>query len=320
MSNNIMQVINETNPAQIPDLEIVRKKYIENYNACNREKVGELMYHRNVVHFKQMMMANDKLKQADRFSLYACFVTAAVNGYSLDPADNEVYLIPRDGKAMLDRQAGAYVRRLIRTGQIKHAEQAKLVYEGDTFQVENGRVIRHVENYQTDNIIAGYVRFVIDDTGADRYFVYRKSDFESWRKKSPNPKSVEKDGKFGKYVSESLWDNGIVGGTQPEPNFLRTKIIKHAAKEKCWATGTTLIQIEHYAEVEIETNREDFKNPLLDDAGTNQPQLPNAAPAPTPAATPSPQNMTVVDDDFVPETTSQAPTVVHDEDDFLSSK
>ena len=313
-----MQVIQETNPAQIPELDIVRKKYIENYDACHPGKNGELMYHRNVVHFKQQIIGSQNLQQADRFSLYACFVTAAVNGYSFDPADNEVYLIPRDGKAMLDRQAGAHVKRLIRTGQIRFAEQAKLVYEGDVFQVENGRVIRHVENYQTDKIIAGYVRFVIDENGTDRYFVYRKSDFDSWRKKSPNPKTIEKEGKYGKYLSESLWDNGILGGTQAEPNFLRTKIIKHAAKEKCWATGTTIIKIEHYAEVEFESDREDYKNP--NDTDNN-----DTTPAPTPiqlpqTAAPSQQHVTTVkDDDFVPENAQQAATVVHDDDDFLNS-
>lgn len=317
MSNtSIMQVINDSAPAQIPELDIVRKKYIENYDACHPGKNGELMYHRNVVHFKQQILGSEKLKKADKFSLYACFVTAAVNGYSFDPADNEVYLIPRDGKAMLDRQAGAYVKRLIRSGQIKFAEQAKLVYEGDVFQVENGRVIRHVENFQTDKIIAGYVRFVIDDNGTDRYFVYRKSDFESWRKKSPNPNTVMKKGHYGEYLSESLWDNGIVGGTQPEPNFLRTKIIKHAAKEKCWATGTTVIKIEHYAEVEFESGREDFKN--LNDADNNgTPPAPTTIPLPQSGAPSQQQGTTVTDDDFVPDNAPKSATVVHDDDDFL---
>lgn len=308
-SESIMQVIKNTQPAQIPELDFVRKKYIDNYNACHVEKIGELVYHRNVIHYKQAIMSNQKLANADPFSMYACFVTAAVNGYSLDPADNEVYLIPRDGKVMLDRQAGAYVRRLIRTGQIKFAEQAKLVYEGDIFQVENGRVIRHVENYQSDNIIAGYVRFVIDEKGADRYFVYRRSDFESWRKKSPNPRTIEKSGQHGKYLSESLWDNGVLNGTQPEPNFLRTKIIKHAAKEKCWATGTTLIQIEHYAEVEIETNNEDYKD-------GSRIELP-ASTGQQPIQTQTP--IKVTDDDFVSdEKPAQAATVSHNEDDFMN--
>lgn len=264
---NLMQVINETNPTQIPELEFVRKKYIENYNACNREKIGELMYHRNVIHFKQSIAGSNPLQKCDRFSLYACFATAAVNGYSLDPNDNEVYLIARGGKACLDRQAGAYIKRLIRTQQIQYAEQAKLVYKGDIFQVENSRVVKHVESFQSDEIIAGYIRMVIDEQGADRFFIYRKSDWESWRKKSSNARTVEKNGQNGNYLSESLWDNGIINGTQPEPNFLRTKIVKHAAKEKCWATGTTPITVETFAEVEVDT--EDIPNNVSDEFKSN---------------------------------------------------
>lgn len=271
-AGSIMQIIQATPPNQIADLELVRERYITNFNACHKDKVGDLMYHRNVVHFKQIIQGSQQLQKSDPFSLYAAFVTAAANGYSLDPNDNEVYVIARGGKACLDRQAGAHIRRLIRTGQIQFAEQAKLVYEGDVFQVENGRVIRHMENFQSDNIIAGYVRMVIDENGSDRYFIYRKSDFESWRKKSPNPRTIEKQGQGGgTYLSESLWDNGVLGGTQPEPNFLRTKIIKHAAKEKCWAVGNTPPTVETYSEIEIDTEDTPAGTQLVQTQQTYQP-------------------------------------------------
>lgn len=251
---NMMEVIQNTPPQKIADLDIVRDRYIQNYNACHKEKAGDLMYHRNVIHFKAAIANSKDLANADRFSLYACFATAAVNGYSLDPADNEVYMIARGGKACLDRQAGAYVRRVVRTGQAQYFDQAKLVYQGDVFQVENGRVVRHVENFQSDIIIAGYVRVIIDETGADRFFIYRQSDWQAWRRKSSNPSTIIKkrhDG--GEYLSESLWDNGQINGTQPEPNFLRTKIIKHAAKEKCWYTGNTPAVVDVFEDVEIDS-------------------------------------------------------------------
>jgi recombinational DNA repair protein RecT len=312
---NLMQVISETPAVKIPELEFVRKKYIENYNACNREKIGELMYHRNVIHFKQAITGSKQLSESDPFSLYACFATAAVNGYSLDPNDNEVYLIARGGKACLDRQAGAYIKRLMRTNQIHYAEQAKLVYKGDVFHVENSRVVKHVESFETDIIIAGYIRMVIDENGADRFFIYRKSDWESWRKKSSNPRTIEKNGKNGTYLSESLWDNGIINGTQPEPNFLRTKIVKHAAKEKCWATGTTPITVETFAEVEVDTEdlpenvSPEFKNNIL-------------APKPiTPQLTEQAKevvNTNFDDDDFAntPPSTNGKGHVVMNDDDF----
>jgi len=248
---NLMATIQGTPVMQIANLDFVKEKYIYNYNACNKEKIGELMYHKNTVALMQQMASNAKLQSADPFSIYAVIVTAAANGYSLDPQDNEVYVICRDGKACLDRQAGAHVKKLQRTGQIRYADQAKLVYQGDIFEVEGGRVKRHVETFQSDTIIAGYVRMVTDSAGNDRYFIYRKSDWESWRKKSPNPKSQLRNGRNGEYTSESLWDGGIVGGTQPDPGFLRTKIIKHAASEKCWSS-ISVMPVETYAEIEIE--------------------------------------------------------------------
>lgn len=254
--NNTLELIQNTAPGKIAELDMVKEKFINNYNLANGSTQGELMYHRQLVHFNQQVLKNQSITNADKFSLYACFVTAAVNGYSFDPEDNEVYLIARGGKACLDRQAGAHVRRLIKTRQIQFAEQSKLVYRGDIFEVENGRVVRHVEKFETEEIIAGYIRFVIDEKGNDRFFIYRKSDFEAWRKKSPNPKTIQKNGQNGPYLSESLWDNGVIDGTQPEPGFLRTKIVKHACKEKCWATGSNPLGVETFEGIEVDAEDE----------------------------------------------------------------
>lgn len=313
--NNVIQIIQDTPAAQIADLSFVKDRYIQSYNQCFKTNSGDLMYHRNVIHFKQIVSASTSLMACDKFSLYACFATAAANGYSLDPADNEVYIIARGGKACLDRQAGAYVSRLVRSGQIYGAEQAKLVYDGDLFQVESGRVVKHVENFKSDIIIAGYAKMILDQTGADRFFIYRKSDWESWRKKSSNPNTVIKKNKQGQeYLSESLWDNGQVGGIQPEPNFLRTKIIKHAAKEKCWAAGVMNLTVESYPEVEVD-NDDSIKI-----AGPSQNELPEATGTFTPTMVIEPaKKLAAVDaDDFMSEPSQPvkvtAGKVIDDED------
>lgn len=233
----IMQVLKDTKPAQIAELDFVRDRYIQNYNTTHKDQMGELMYHRQLVYLKQLINGSEQLKACDPFSIYACIVTAAVNGYSLDPTEDEVYIIPRGGKAYIQKQAGAYVRRLMRTNQIVMADQAVLVYQGDIFNVMNGRVIKHVEQFQSETIIAGYVRMVIDDKGGDRFFIYRRSDWESWRSKSQQKDGVNWNYKDG----------------QPFPGFLRTKIILHACKEKCWASGSTPPNVEQFEDVEIES-------------------------------------------------------------------
>lgn len=249
----VLQQLKQTAPMAIAELDFVKDKFIKNYNYCHKEKVGELMYHRQVVHFKQIIEGSDALKACDPFSLYACFVTAAVNGYSLDPQDSEVYLIPLKGKAYMWRQAGAHVRRLIKTNQVKGADQAKLVYEGDTFEVENGKVISHKESFKSETIIAGYVKFIIDEKGNEKHFIYRKSDWEAWKNKSQQAKGENWTGNSG----------------QPIAAFLRTKIVKHACLEKCWAVGSTVPQAEQFA-IEVEgDSKEEIENRTEDVSHTD---------------------------------------------------
>lgn len=235
---DIIETINATPAGRIASLAFVQEKFIQNYNACNPDKQGELMYHRQMVHFNQIIAGSQKLQNSDRFSLYACFVTAAANGYSLDPADNTVYLVPKGGKAVLWRQAGAHVHRLIRTNQISRAEQVQLVYKGDVFKVMKSTVLEHIQNFGSNEIIAAYQEFILPD-GKSRYFIYRQSNWDEWRLKSDVP-----DGENWNWK----------GSGQPREGFLKTKITKHACMEKVWATGMNPIVPDSFQDVEIETD------------------------------------------------------------------
>lgn len=241
----IVEVIRKTAPASIAELDFVRDKYIQNYNFTHKSKVGEMMYHRQLIHFKQLIAESDKLKACDPFSLYACFLTAAVNGDSLDPNDEETYLIPLAGKARLWPQVKSRVKRLRNSGQVRFLDQAKLVYKGDEFVVEGGRVVRHAEKFESEEIIAGYVRFVLDDAGTDKYFIYRKSDWQAWRAKSPQ-------------AGGENWNTN----NQPLPSFLRTKLIKHACNDKSWSSARFSNSQAEIYNVEIDDPEEESNLPL----------------------------------------------------------
>ncbi len=282
--DKVTDILKNTPALQIVQLPLVRQKYIDNYNFSHKDKVGELMYHRQMAHFTQLLTASEDLRKCDQFSLYACFVTAAVNGYSIDPADNEVYLVPLGGKAYLWRQAGAHVKRLMNSGQVQYVDQAKLVYQDDIFEVENGRVVRHVETFKTETIIAGYVRFVIDSKGNDKYFIYRKSDWEAWKKKSMQSGGPN-------------WNNG----GQPLAGFLRTKIVKHAATDKSWATGNR--PVFEQLGVEIDEADEVQQTPVthqINSQGAIEPPI-------TPEAG---------DDSFNGNGHTPGATITHDDDNF----
>src|SRR5690606_7339609 len=79
--------------------------------------------------------------------------------------------------------------------------------------------------------------------GTDRFFIYRKSDWESWRKKSQQPNGAN-------------WnENG-----QPNAAFLRTKAVKHACKEKCWSIGNSVpVEVETFTGIEIDAEQEDLE-------------------------------------------------------------
>lgn len=245
----IMALIQNTHPMQIADLDAVRLRYIQNYNQSNREKVGDLMYHRQVIIMKQLLAESPGLQGCDKLSLYKAFMTIAIKNYSLAPEDGEVYLVPLKGKAVLWLQAGAHVKRLMQIGQITSADQAKLVYQGDEFLVEKGRVIKHVEKYASEVMVAGYIIFHLDDKGTEKHFTYRKSDWEGWRKKSQNTKT------------DNPWTSGELG--QPEPGFLRTKIVKHACTDKSWPAGYTAIHAETILDVEYDELPDDTELPKL---------------------------------------------------------
>lgn len=283
-----MDIIKNTPTSQIAELEFVKAKFIQNYNVCNPGGMGDLIYARNLAHFKQALQGSSDLRATEPFSIYACLMTIAVNGYSVDPQDGEIYLIPRGGKMCLQKQAPAHIKRLQRTNQIKDAGNAILVYEGDEYEVSRGRVIKHVEKFKSDTIIAGYIIFTLPD-GLERHITYRKSDWENWRQSSPQ-------------MNGTNWRFGETG--QPRPGFLKTKIVAHACNEKCWASGRTPATVEIYTDVEV------------DDDGIDAPAYVkhNVAAGDIPPVTP---HEVVNEEDFAASNNKkEAVGVTHDDDNF----
>ena len=310
---SMMKQIMSTAPTKIPELGIVRQRFIENYQSCNGQRnsaTAELQYNRQMIFFKQAIEANSALKNADPFSIYSCFALLAIKNWSLDPNDNQVYLVAKGGKAILWPQASAHIRRLIDTNQIKYAEQVRLVYRDDDFQVRNGRIIDHIEKFKSEEIVAGYIKFVLDDAGNEKHIIYRKSDWEAWRAKSPSK-------------NDGNWCSGEL--KQPDPGFLRTKIAKHAATEKTWASGMAAIGVgqedvianaiitpeieddpELIAQINVQKN-----GPAKSETTYEQPSMANTAHI---------EDATVVDsDDFVPNTAAsgvRTDSPMADNDDF----
>jgi hypothetical protein len=269
---SVVAVLNSTDTAGVALLEQVKHSFITNYNICNKSNLGELAYWRQVAHFTQLINASTELQKVDKFSVYACLTTLAIKDWSCDPLDDEVYLLALKGKAVIWPQAGAHIKRLIKSKQIVYADQPKFIYDGDEPVIKNGRVVEHIERMKTETILAAYIRFVLDENGSDRFFIYRKSDWDAWKAKSQN---------------KANWTSGING--QPDPGFLRTKIVKHACKEKCWATGQTDPAADTFLGTiiedpdEVRQETETTATPVFITNAQETPPIPNEeSPAPPP--------------------------------------
>ena len=230
------ELSNFQNPFAMIDSQMVRERFIKNYELASQKKDGVLAYQAQVISFRQLIQASADLQKCTIESLYKCFIQASIKGYSLDVADQQCYMYPYGAVATLQPQAGAFVEKLKRNKQILHSDQAKLVYKGDVIVVKNGKVIDHVEKFESEIIILGYVKFTRFDN-SEIYFIYRPSDWAAWRSKSP-----QKDAQN--------WKGGVEG--QPVAAFLRTKIVLHAAKEKIWSPSNTPVFFERYDDIELE--------------------------------------------------------------------
>lgn len=275
-----MELINNSQANQIPEMELVRTKYVQNYNACNSGGNGEFMYQRNLVFLQKILNSSDSFKKCSPFSVYECLTTIAAYGWSCDPADDHIYLIPRDGRLCISRQAGARLQRLYKTKQVVQNEVATLIYEGDVFSKKNG-LIEHEEKYLSDKIIGGYVKFTLNDKGLQRHISYKMSDIEGWRMKSQQP--VGPNWRSFKYNEEDK----LVPSGQPHAGFLRKKIMLHACSEGCWIPGNANEAGEVFNTVIIE-DTEDAEVEEISST-TNEPAAEQQA-APEATTSPAPAN------------------------------
>lgn len=206
------------NPLSLLSSDFLKNRFIRNHEMIYNDGNGELAFARQSMVYAGLLKASKQLQEAPLISHFKCFIHAGVNDWSLDPADQQCYIVPYGSDIVLQPQAGTFVAKLIKSGQITKCEPAKLVYQGDTFIVKNGKVIEHIEKFETEKIIAGYVVLIRRD-GSEAHFIYRPSDWNAWKAKS-------------KMKDSENWSKGELG--QPVAAFLKTKIVLHACKEKCW--------------------------------------------------------------------------------------
>ena len=175
--------------------DLVRQQFINVYNAVWKQG-GEQVYEREANYFNKILRENANLNGCTSLSVFFAFIDLAVQGISVEPGVRAMaYLLPRNYKIGTDQQGkSVYEKRCnltisgygelylrARAGQIYHADNPVVVYEGDDFEYGE-RDGRKYVNYSmhiprtSSHIIACFLKITRTDGTID-YSVMLEQDW-----------------------------------------------------------------------------------------------------------------------------------------------
>lgn len=273
-----VEQVNAMNALEIATAPMVRDKFIDIYNTLWGAGTGEAAYERESRFFNRLLSDNADLQKGTHFSLFTAFIDLAVCGLSLEPGARALcYLIGRNqktspkldaqGRPMKDSKGypvynwegrvvltvSAYGELVLRerSGQIRHADNPVLVYEGDEFSFSDKGGRKEVEYvchlpHTGKRIIACYLRITRADGSVD----YSVMTEEDWVRLAQYSARQNRSGANALYGVDQ---KGIVN---IDPGFLMAKCIKHAFKTypKVRVGRGTELQSQQTEEPEIEIN------------------------------------------------------------------
>lgn len=273
-----IEQLNAMDALEIATAPMVRDKFIDIYNTLWGAGTGEAAYERESRFFNRLLSDNADLQKGTHFSLFTAFIDLAVCGLSLEPGARALcYLIGRNqktspkldaqGRQMKDSKGypvynwegrvvltvSAYGELVLRerSGQIRHADNPVLVYEGDEFSFSDKGGRKEVEYvchlpHTGKRIIACYLRITRADGSVD----YSVMTEEDWVRLAQYSARQNRSGANALYGVDQ---QGIVN---IDPGFLMAKCIKHAFKTypKVRVGRGTELQSQQTEEQEIEIN------------------------------------------------------------------
>jgi len=245
----------------------VSKKFIELYDTIHGKGRGEAMYQKERFNFEKLLQENPALQECTKLSLYGAFLDIAVNGLSLEPNKPLCYLIPRSCKSGRKDESGKdiYEKRVsvnitgpgelvmrIRAGQINHADNPVIIYDGDSFEAyldENGnKVVKYklMIPRKTNKIIGAFIRIVRNDNTVDYQWLL-ENDIARLKSFSEKSNSYVKQGHRVNGDANALYTS-LNGGI--DSGFLENKMIKHAFDSYPKVRTGNFTQLETIAEPE----------------------------------------------------------------------
>lgn len=247
-ASNVMNELKQMSAGDVVRNGLVREQFISVYNSIWQEG-GEHVYEREAIYFNQQLRDKKDLLQCTAISVYYCFIDLAVKGLTLAPGSQALcYLLAKSKDIGTDRNGNviyekicnltisAYGELVLRTraGQIRHADNPVIVYEGDTFQFgeQNGhKVVNYMSAFpRTSNKITACFMKITRADGSVDYAVITEADWKRLEYYSEKNNGMYKDFKTGQMVKKGANSLYTVNNGQIDTGFLIAKCIKHAFK------------------------------------------------------------------------------------------
>ena len=243
---NQAQAIGRLKAMEVVRNEYVRQQFVSVWNAIWKEG-GEGAYEREAMYFNNQLRDNETLRKCTGMSVFFAFIDLAVRGLTLEPGGQALcYLLPRNcctgkdaqGKNVYETRCNltisGYGELVLRAkaGQILHADNPVIVYEGDEFAFGEKDGRKYV-NYccriprQSNRIIACFLKITRSDGTVD-YSVMMEED---WKRLSDySGKANRKWNSDAHQWMERPNELYTSDSGQIDTGFLKAKCIKHAFK------------------------------------------------------------------------------------------
>lgn len=278
-----VEEINQLEPLEIADNDLVRAKFIQIYEAMWTPSTGvsgEAAYERESRNFNRLLGEKDELrKNCTRFSLFTAFLDVAISGLTLDPGVRaQAYLLARsvavdsyqdntgsvkkkyETQCLLTISGYGELLHRARVGQIRHADNPVIVYAEDEFEFGERNGNKFV-NYTcrlphtSGNISACFMKITRADGSVD-YAVMLPEDWErlaSFSERQNSRYDYQKK-QWIKGNPNALYGKREDGSLKIDTGFLIAKCIKHAFKSYPKARVGRGTQLESQQVDEVEVN------------------------------------------------------------------
>lgn len=243
---NQAHIIQSLKATEVVRNDYVRQQFINVYNTIWKDG-GEVAYEREAMYFNNQLRDNKGLRACTGMSVFCAFIDLAVRDLTLEPGAQALcYLLPRNyciGKSQQGQNIyetrcnltiSGYGELVLRAkaGQILHADNPVIVYEGDEFAFGEKDGRKYV-NYccriprTSGRIIACFLKITRPDGSVD-YSVMTEPD---WLRLSDFSGKANRywDNDAKRYIEKPNQLYSSAGG-QIDTGFLKAKCIKHAFK------------------------------------------------------------------------------------------